>query len=124
MSLTVPVTEREDDPARFATLARPEEHLVARLGVLGLSLGPQLADMLPDIRIRSGVVVAGASGEQTPGSDGRLQPGDLIHAVNGRVIRNLEELRGAVDAVKRGDALVLQIERDGELQYVALRVEM
>jgi hypothetical protein len=44
--------------------------------------------------------------------------------VNVRVIRNLEELRGAVDAVKRGDALVLQIERDGELQYVALRVEM
>jgi serine protease Do len=120
----VPVTEREDDPTRFATLARPDEHLVPRLGVLGLSLGPQLADMLPDVRIRSGVVVAGTSGEQVPGSDGRLQPGDVIHAVNGKVIRNLPELRAAVDALARGDALVLQIERDGELQYVALRVEM
>jgi serine protease Do len=124
MALTVPVTEREDDPTRFATLARPDEHLVPRLGVLGLSLGPQLADMLPDIRIRSGVVVAGTSGEQVPGSDGRLQPGDVIHSVNGKAIRNLPELRAAVDALKRGDAMVLQIERDGELQYVALRAEM
>jgi serine protease Do len=124
MALTVPVTEREDDPTRFAMLARPDEHLVPRLGVLGLSLGPSLADMLPDIRIRSGVVVAGTSGEQVPGSDGRLQPGDVIHALNGKVIRNLPELRAAIDALKRGDAMVLQIERDGELQYVALRVEM
>jgi S1-C subfamily serine protease len=92
--------------------------------VLGLTLTPDLANLLPDIRVRSGVVVAGASGEQVPGSDGRLQPGDVIHAVNGSVVRNLQELRTAVGAVKRGDALVLQIERDSELQYVAVRVEM
>jgi serine protease Do len=124
LTLSVAVTEREDDPSRFAALARPDEHLIPRLGVLGLTLTPDLANLLPDIRVRSGVVVAGASGEQVPGSDGRLQPGDVIHAVNGSVVRNLQELRTAVGAVKRGDALVLQIERDSELQYVAVRVEM
>jgi serine protease Do len=123
LTLSVPVAEREDDPMRFAALARPEEHLIQRLGVLGLTLTPDLADLLPDIRVRSGVVVAGASGEQIPGSDGRLQPGDVIHAVNGSVVRNLPELRAAVEAVKRGHALVVQIERDAELQYVAVRVE-
>ena len=124
LSLAVAVAERDDDPARFAALARPDEHLIPRLGVLGLTMTPELADLLPDIRVRSGVVVAGASGEQVPGSDGRLQPGDVIHAVNGRAVRNLQELRAAVDALKRGDALVLQIERDSELQYVAVRTEM
>jgi serine protease Do len=124
MTLSVAITEREDDPARFAALARPEDHLIARLGVLGLTITPDLANLLPDIRVRSGVVVAGASGEQVPGADGRLQPGDVIHAVNGRVVRNLQELRAAVEALERGDALALQIERDGELQYVAVRVEM
>ena len=124
MSLAVGVTERDDDPSRFVSFARPDEHLIARLGVLGLTMTPELADLLPNIRVRSGVVVAGASGEQVPGSDGRLHPGDVIHAVNGRVVRNLQELRAVVGALKRGDALVLQIERDSELQYVAVRVEM
>jgi serine protease Do len=123
LTLSVPVVERDGDPGRFAALARPEDHLVPRLGVLGLTLTPELAAMLPDIRVTSGVVVAGASGDAVPGSDGQLSAGDVIHAVNGTVVRNLPDLRAAVEAVKQGDALVLQVERDAELLFVTLRVE-
>jgi serine protease Do len=123
LTLSVPVVEREDDPYRFTALARPEENLIPRLGVLGLSMTPDLAAMVPDLRVASGVVVAGASGEVVPGSDGQLEVGDVIHAVNGRAVRTLPELRAAVDALKVGDPLVLQVERDAELLYVTLRIE-
>lgn len=123
LTLTVPVVERENDPGRFAALARPEEHMIPRLGVLGLTLTPDLAALLPDIRVASGVVVAGTSGDVIPGSDGQLAAGDVIHAVNGRAVRNLPELRAAIDAMKIGDAVALQVERDAELVYVTLRVE-
>ena len=124
-NLTVPVrvAERDDDPARFGVMARPEDHLVPRLGILGLSMTPELAALLPDLRVSSGVVVAGASGELPPGSDGLLEPGDVIHAVNGAAIRSLPDLRAAIDALQPGAAVVLQVERDAELRFVALLVE-
>ena len=123
LTLAVPVVEREDDPNRFSTMARPEDHLVPRLGILGLSMSAELAALLPDLRISTGVVVAGSSGEAVPGGEGKLEPGDVIHAVNGRAVRTLPELRAAVDAVAAGSALVLQIERDAALQFLALRVD-
>jgi len=123
LTLSVPVVERENDPYRLTSLARPEENLIPRLGVLGLSMTPDLAALIPDLRVNSGVVVAGASGEVMPGADGQIEAGDVIHAVNGRAVRSLPDLRGAIDALKVGDALVLQLERDAELLYVTLRVE-
>jgi serine protease Do len=123
VTLAVRVAEREDDPSRFTTLARPEEHLVRRLGILGLTMTPELAALVPDFRVATGVIVAGTSGDQIPGSDGQLAIGDIVHAVNGTAVRTLPELKAAVDALKAGDSLVLQIERDAELMYVALRLE-
>jgi hypothetical protein len=35
----------------------------------------------------------------------------------------LDELRIAVDALTAGDAVVLQLERDGELMYLAFAIE-
>ena len=123
LTLAVPVVEREDDPYRFSSLARPEDHMIPRLGVLGLSMTPDLAAMLPNLRVASGVVVAGASGEAVPGSDGQLTAGDVIHAVNSHAVRTLPDLRTAVDALKVGDAVVLQVERDAEFLYITLRIE-
>ncbi len=123
VTLSVPVVERDDDPYRFTALARPEDHLIPRLGVLGLSMTPDLAALLPDLRVATGVVVAGISGEVLPGSDGQLAAGDVIHAVNGRAVRTLPDLRAAVDELSIGDAVVLQVERDAELLYVTLRID-
>ncbi len=57
-----------------AAMARPEEHLIPRLGVLGLSMTSDLAALLPDLRVASGVVVAGASGEVVPARTGSSTP--------------------------------------------------
>ena len=42
-----------------------------------------------------------------------LSAGDVIHAVNGRPVASLVELRAALDTLDRHAAVVLQIERDG-----------
>ena len=105
LTLSVPVVEREDDPYRFTALARPEDHLIPRLGVLGLSMTPDLAALLPDLRVASGVVVAGASGEVVPGSDGQLEAGDVIHArQRSRRADRCPICGPLVDALKIGDA--------------------
>ena len=69
-------------------------------------------------RIPSGVIVAartlGSGTTQVP-----LQTGDVIHSVNGTMIMTLEELRDALAAQKPGDAIVLQIDRYGQLVYIS-----
>jgi serine protease Do len=124
-TLEVPVTvaERGDDTERFAALVRPEQHLISRLGILGLDVSQELSALLPDLRVTSGVVVAATTGAVPPGWEGELQPGDVIHGVNGAQVAGLAALRAAVDALRPGDALVLRVERDGLMLYVAGRVE-
>jgi S1-C subfamily serine protease len=55
--------------------------------------------------------------------NGGLQPGDVIHAVNGQWISDLPALRAAIDAVKPGAPVVLQLERRGVLMYLAFAIE-
>jgi S1-C subfamily serine protease len=49
--------------------------------------------------------------------------GDVIYSVNGVSVRGLAELRDAVDRLASGRALVLQIERESRLSYLALEAE-
>jgi len=63
--------------------------------------------------------VAGA----TDVREGGLMPGDVIHAVNRTPVPGLPELRAALDALKAGESVVLQIERLGRLMYLAFTIE-
>jgi serine protease Do len=119
----VKVAEREDDPTRFSPLVAPGEPYIDRLGVLGLTLDAKAAEMLPDLRVTSGVVIAATSAVTLSGAEGQLKSGDVIHDVNGKPVTSVEELRAAIGKLKAGDAVVMQVEREGELIYVALRLE-
>jgi len=121
--LFIAVGERTDDPARFGPLARPEEHMIERLGALALTVTPAIADELPALRVPHGVLVAAVGGTSSPEAVGRLEVGDLVHAVNGSPVRTLEELRQALAALRAGQAAVLQVEREGELVLVGLRID-
>jgi S1-C subfamily serine protease len=68
------------------------------------------------------VIVTASDGVIETDGEG-LAPGDVIHAVNGHWVSDLPALRKAIDAVKTGDAVVLQVERRGALRYVAFVVE-
>jgi serine protease Do len=124
-TIDVPVTviERRDDPNRFAGMVRPEDHLIKRLGILALTLSRTLSQLLPDLRVASGVVVAATARTGPPAWEGELQPGDVIHAVNRTLVTDIATLRTAVDGLKVGDALVLHVEREGEMVFLGGRVE-
>ena len=120
---TVSPIERPGDPNRLQQMVRPAEHLVSRLGILGLNLTADLAPMLPGLRTRQGVVVAASTQQAARFRDGQLLPGDVIRALNGRPIGSLAALRAALDELGAGDAVVLQAERGGELRYVSFALE-
>jgi len=77
---------------------------------------------MPDVRIPSGVVVLGQSLDVNA-LTGDLHAGDIIHAVNQARIQSVEQLRSTLRQLKSGDPLVLQIERQGQLQYIDSEME-
>jgi len=122
-TVNVSVAERNDPLSRITGLADPRRNVVERLGILGVTLGPDVAAMLPMLRAKSGVVVVSATTGTIDSDNGVLVPGDVIHAVNGKWIMTLEALRGALEGKKAGDAVVLQIERLGLLSYIAFTLD-
>jgi serine protease Do len=118
----VAVAERDDDPTRFVARGPRGEKLVGQRGVLGVTLDKKIATLLPDLRIPTGVVVASTSLDLVPGAEAQLKPGDLIHAVNATTVTSVGELRAALRNLTAGDAAVVQVERDGELLFVGVRI--
>jgi S1-C subfamily serine protease len=47
-----------------------------------------------------------------------VEPGDVVHAVNGTAVDAVESLRSTLEAIPDGAPIVLQVERAGMLQYV------
>ena len=122
LKMTVPVHDREDDPQRFADMVNPEDNLVSKLGILAIELNQKLTDMLPDLRHEYGLVVA-ARAMAAPYSGGALETGDVIYEINHTPTATVKILRSELDALKPGDAAVLQVERDGRLMYIPIELE-
>jgi serine protease Do len=114
----LPVVEKPGDPDRFASRVTPERNLIPRLGILAIELDDELRKALPGLRQEMGVLVAAGAGGT--GDDGGLQVGDVVYALNGVSVRGLSELREAVARAPQGSALVLQVEREGQLQFVGV----
>lgn len=119
----VKVSEREDDPFRFLDLVKPEENRVAKLGIVGVPITKELAQLLPDTRKQYGIIVAARTGDAEYAGQGGLRLGDVIYSVNTTPVSTLDALRTAMDGLKAADPLVLQIERDGSLMYLTLSEE-
>jgi serine protease Do len=122
LTMDVSVTAQDDDPQRFADLVNPEKNLITKLGILGVEIDRRLAPMLPDLRKQYGIVVAARAAE-SDGLDVDLRPGDVIYAINNEPTSTIASLTGALAQMKSGDAVVLQVERDGQLMYVAFEME-
>ena len=122
LSFTVPVVEEaESQFDDLAELVNPDKSLVRGLGILGVEIAGPVSEMLSDLRIKTGVIVAARAADATQETE--LKTGDVIHALNGAKIDSLEGLRAAVGRFKPGDAVALQIERDGILMFVAFELE-
>jgi serine protease Do len=92
--------------------------LVEPLGILGLEMNAEVAASMPALRARSGVVVTALiDGPNAP--RGLLERGDVIHEINGLPVATPTDLREALGRAA-APPVVLQVERNGQLTYVAL----
>jgi serine protease Do len=118
----VPVLARKHDVDRLLDLVDPQKNLVRKIGVLAMDLDDRALSALPGLRIKSGVVVV-ANTAYSRAVDVHLRPGDVIHSVNTKQISSLADLRSELAAFHAGAAVVLQIEREDGMDFVAFEIE-
>jgi serine protease Do len=122
MSFQVAVIEKQDVQERLADLVTTEQARIPQLGILAIALDEKLAPMLPPLRNRFGVVVAGKEAYGAYEGDVPL-PGDVIYSVNGTPVDTIDSLRSVLDDLKTADAIALQVERLGSLHYLVLETD-
>jgi serine protease Do len=121
LSFEVLVVEPPHDVDQLAALADPVKNLVSKLGIVGVEIDSRIATSLPGLRIASGVIVAAKAAE--PNSDVSLATGDIIHEINGAPVETIVGLRSALDRLSPTTPVVLQIEREGKLMFVAFKID-
>ena len=122
VTVTVTVRERPHPVDDLAGLADPEKSAIPKLGIIGVDIGDATAALLPELRISSGVFVA-ARTQVSSGNDVPLVAGDVIHAVDSFAVRSVDGLRVLVDDAKANSQLILQVERNGQLQFVTCQID-
>jgi serine protease Do len=120
--LGVPVIERPNDVDRLADRVDADRNLVRQLGILGVAIDDEIEAMIPGLRVPSGVIVV-ARTQEPRAADVSLSIGDVVHSVNDLAVSNLQQLRAALDRLKPHSPVVLQIEREGNLTFVAFELD-
>lgn len=118
LPLAVTVAEEEAQHDKMSGMVNVENNLVRRLGALLIPLTKDNLQTLGNFRHDYGLVVAARSAEGVT-QDIDIAVGDVIYGLNGLITTTVESLRGAIDRLKPGDAVVLQVERDGQVRFVA-----
>jgi S1-C subfamily serine protease len=96
--------------------------VISELGVVGVEIDRNVAAMLPGLRKSSGVIIV-ATKTGAGGPEKLLEPGDVIHALNGSFVTTVGNLRTGLKTIQVETPAVLQIERNGRFQYVTLPME-
>lgn len=114
-------TEAPPTVDNLTDLINPKTDLIASLGIFVIDLKGSVAAGI-STRSSKGVIVAGLlNGEPATLAD--VQPGDVIRSINGKPVTGTEELRQQLAAFKPADAVVVEIERQSVIQYVAFEME-
>jgi serine protease Do len=121
-TIYIPAIEKRDHMDELLDAVNPENSLIPRLGVLAIDITPDLRSRLGSLRIASGVIVVGRTADLIMPDTG-LEAGDIIHQLNTTPIDSVETLRNALAALKTGDAVAMQVERDDGLTYVSFEIE-
>ncbi|MFB3924142.1 MAG: trypsin-like peptidase domain-containing protein [Terriglobia bacterium] len=120
-SKQVAVLERPNDPDRLADLIGRETQPVPKLGILAVKLDGRIAQILPPPRKLSGVVAISLLAE-APLAGQYFLPGDIIYAVNQEPVADVESLDAALAKRKTGEVIVMQVERQQKLRFVAFKM--
>src|SRR5579863_4851714 len=121
-TLYVAVSEHRDQMDKLIDAVNPDESLVSRLGILAIDLNDQIRSAVGDLRVSNGVVVI-ARAANLIGPETGLKTGDVIHSVNATPVDSVDSLRRTLRGLKPNAAVVLQVERDSQLQWLAFEME-
>jgi len=121
LAFDVPVSEKSDSMDQITALADPERNLVRPLGIVGIEIDKKVAAMVPELRDPFGIIVAARSNDG--GSGISLATGDVIRTLNGEPMTTLDRLRSTLQALQPGAPVVLQIQREDRLLYIAFTLE-
>jgi serine protease Do len=86
-------------------------------GALGLALRPLSRNERQQVQTDGGLVVEGVSG---PAARAGVEAGDLLLAINGQPVQNVEQVRAVMKGKPKNIALLVQ--RNGETIFVPLKL--
>lgn len=121
-TIRVAVLERPRDPDRLLAHLKGEASRIRKLGILAVDLDENVLPMFSNLREFTGVAVAGVTADLALEPNG-LRPGDIIHEINREDVLNLDGLRRMLESRKHGEAVVVQIERSGQMQFILLEID-
>jgi serine protease Do len=121
LAFDIPVVEPPHEMDQIASLADPEKNLVRPLGIIGVEIDQKIAAMVDDLRDPFGIVVVARAADVA--SDVPIAAGDVIRSLNGQPMTTIERLRTALSALQPGAPIVLQIQREQRLLYVAFTLD-
>jgi serine protease Do len=122
LTLDVPVFEPSHDRARLAELSVPQRDVIPRLGIMGVTITPEISDLLGGLRITSGVLVTGTVVNRLAVDSGLLV-GDVIHSLNRVPTISVDSLRSTFNQLKPGEPGALQVERDGKFTFLTFEMD-
>jgi serine protease Do len=118
----VTVVERAHDFDRLTDHIDPQRSLIPSLGILAVDLDADTAAMTTAMRTPSGVIVVGRTPEADAADTG-LAAGDTIYAINGTPVASVSDLRARTTALAAHAPVVLQIERNGQVVFLAFELD-
>jgi serine protease Do len=121
-TIAVAVLERPRDTDRILSLVQGDANRVRQLGILAVELDEKSTPMLPTLRRLTGVVVAGVTNELGIDNN-QLLPGDVIHEINNEQVLNIAGLKRLLEKLAHGDVVAVQVDRQGQLQFLLLEID-
>jgi len=121
-TLYIPAIEHRSEMDKVTDEIDPDKSLIPKLGILAIDLNAQLRSMVGDLRIANGVLVVGRAAELLVPDTG-LKTGDVIHSVNATPFDSVDSLRSLIADLKPNAPVVLQVERDGKLEWLAFEMD-
>jgi serine protease Do len=120
--IDVSVAQSPRDTASLLDPADTDQYVIPRLGALVLPMTPELANQFGSQRQSGGLLVVartfGAAADEV-----NLKTGDILYFANTTKLDSVADLKNFVKGLKSGDAVVLQVERSGLLNFLAFRYE-
>jgi S1-C subfamily serine protease len=122
LSATVPVTVYHENIDDLTDVPDVQRTFISELSMFVSDVDDKVKSLLHGDNDDSGVVVI-AQGAGSSVVDTGVQSGDVIVAINRTPLQSVSQLQATVHQLKSGDAVVLQVERGGKLQYLAFEMD-